>query len=456
MITNRFHHGTRRPQIRSALSPRLILASALVLAGMMSSLAAEPTAVSGDTTTVQLPAQGDSALYEMFSRLQARQQKVEQELGRLNEVNRTLGLENQSLAADLDAARKEVDDLRGQLESQEQSHAKSMSEAAETRAALEKEREELRSVLETSIKKRTELEGLLKKQADEHAAAAAAARETETKLKAKQADLEAELGGLREEMQDLKQQHTVLQETHAGAVAAMERLQKDKAELMTALEAGKGRAAELTASLDEEKKKAADLKLEAEAAASKAAAERERLVTEMRSVSDELEEVRDAGAEQRRALEERLEARESEIRELKTGLADLKAALGQTESELVVVKEQLPAAAGGSVTEEEIRQQGAKQMQALRDLHHRRPEMSKEEWEEARERLEGSIRDEQFMLAQSLSARSVYRVQRDDTLARISLTVYGTANRWPEIFEANRHLLENPDRVFPGMSLVIP
>ena len=71
---------------------------------------------------------------------------------------------------------------------------------------------------------------------------------------------------------------------------------------------------------------------------------------------------------------------------------------------------------------------------------------------EARERLEGSIRDEQFMLAQSLSARSVYRVQRDDTLARISLTVYGTANRWPEIFEANRHLLENPDRVFPGMS----
>jgi len=122
----------------------------------------------------------------------------------------------------------------------------------------------------------------------------------------------------------------------------------------------------------------------------------------------------------------------------------------------VAIKEQLPAAAGGSVTDEEIRRRAAKQMQALRDLHHKRPDMSKEEWDDGRKRLESGIRDEQFMLAQSLSASSVYRVQRDDTLAKISLTVYGTANRWPEIFEANRHLLENPDRLFPGMSLVIP
>jgi nucleoid-associated protein YgaU len=32
----------------------------------------------------------------------------------------------------------------------------------------------------------------------------------------------------------------------------------------------------------------------------------------------------------------------------------------------------------------------------------------------------------------------------------------GDANRWPEIFELNREVISDPDRIFPGQVLVLP
>lgn len=49
-----------------------------------------------------------------------------------------------------------------------------------------------------------------------------------------------------------------------------------------------------------------------------------------------------------------------------------------------------------------------------------------------------------------------YVVRPADTLSRISGRVYGDANAWPRIYEANRDLLRTPDALAPGMSLVIP
>ena len=33
---------------------------------------------------------------------------------------------------------------------------------------------------------------------------------------------------------------------------------------------------------------------------------------------------------------------------------------------------------------------------------------------------------------------------------------YGTGKRWPDVFEANRHVLANPDALVPGITLVVP
>lgn len=50
-----------------------------------------------------------------------------------------------------------------------------------------------------------------------------------------------------------------------------------------------------------------------------------------------------------------------------------------------------------------------------------------------------------------------YTVQRGDTLSAIAQQVYGDANRWSAIYEANRGLLgDNPHLIFAGQNLTIP
>lgn len=50
----------------------------------------------------------------------------------------------------------------------------------------------------------------------------------------------------------------------------------------------------------------------------------------------------------------------------------------------------------------------------------------------------------------------MYTVQRGDTLSRIAKEHYGSAGRYMAIFEANRPLLEDPDKIYPGQVLRIP
>lgn len=49
-----------------------------------------------------------------------------------------------------------------------------------------------------------------------------------------------------------------------------------------------------------------------------------------------------------------------------------------------------------------------------------------------------------------------YTVEAGDTLSHIAQRFYGSANRWPAIFEANRGTLSDPDRIHPGQVLRIP
>lgn len=49
-----------------------------------------------------------------------------------------------------------------------------------------------------------------------------------------------------------------------------------------------------------------------------------------------------------------------------------------------------------------------------------------------------------------------YTVQKGDTLSAIAKRHYGDANAYQAIFEANRPMLEHPDRIYPGQVLRIP
>ncbi len=49
-----------------------------------------------------------------------------------------------------------------------------------------------------------------------------------------------------------------------------------------------------------------------------------------------------------------------------------------------------------------------------------------------------------------------YTVVSGDTLSKIAKQFYGNAMKYPVIFEANRPMLENPDKIYPGQVLRIP
>lgn len=49
-----------------------------------------------------------------------------------------------------------------------------------------------------------------------------------------------------------------------------------------------------------------------------------------------------------------------------------------------------------------------------------------------------------------------YTVRKGDTLSHIAQAHYGRASEWQRIFEANRDLLDDPDRIQPGQVLKIP
>jgi nucleoid-associated protein YgaU len=49
-----------------------------------------------------------------------------------------------------------------------------------------------------------------------------------------------------------------------------------------------------------------------------------------------------------------------------------------------------------------------------------------------------------------------YTVASGDTLSEIAKQFYNDGNQWPRIFDANRDILSNPDRISPGQHLRIP
>lgn len=49
-----------------------------------------------------------------------------------------------------------------------------------------------------------------------------------------------------------------------------------------------------------------------------------------------------------------------------------------------------------------------------------------------------------------------YTVVSGDTLSKIAKEQYGNAMKYPVIFEANKPMLEHPDKIYPGQALRIP
>lgn len=53
-------------------------------------------------------------------------------------------------------------------------------------------------------------------------------------------------------------------------------------------------------------------------------------------------------------------------------------------------------------------------------------------------------------------SKTMYTVKSGDNLSRISKEVYGDPNKYNTIFEANKPMLSDPDKIYPGQVLYIP
>ena len=65
--------------------------------------------------------------------------------------------------------------------------------------------------------------------------------------------------------------------------------------------------------------------------------------------------------------------------------------------------------------------------------------------------------DEQITIAKDDGSESeMYVVEEGDTLWAIATATLGDGNKYPEIFEANKPMLDDPDKIYPGQVLRIP
>jgi nucleoid-associated protein YgaU len=52
--------------------------------------------------------------------------------------------------------------------------------------------------------------------------------------------------------------------------------------------------------------------------------------------------------------------------------------------------------------------------------------------------------------------QQIYVVKSGDSLSKIAKLHYGDGNAWTRIFEANRDVLDDPDKIYPGQTLKLP
>ena len=53
-------------------------------------------------------------------------------------------------------------------------------------------------------------------------------------------------------------------------------------------------------------------------------------------------------------------------------------------------------------------------------------------------------------------AYKMYTIKSGDSLSKIAKREYGNANDWHKIFEANKDIIKDPDKIFPGQEIKIP
>jgi nucleoid-associated protein YgaU len=83
-------------------------------------------------------------------------------------------------------------------------------------------------------------------------------------------------------------------------------------------------------------------------------------------------------------------------------------------------------------------------------------EKKQKEAKEAAQSAAGRVFSADEVATSARAKKQVYVVKSGDSLSKIAKEVYGDANRWPEIFEANKDQIKDPNLIYPDQELKIP
>jgi nucleoid-associated protein YgaU len=193
------------------------------------------------------------------------------------------------------------------------------------------------------------------------------------------------------------------------------------------------------------RKSAEQARMEAERRLAEGAQETERL-------SGEIQRLKEAQLELEKALSER----DQRLSQLDARWLSLSTAHEALNTRLESLRARVPTQDGGTLDPEPARQLARDAYEDLRAVLQRPRSGRDPEIERAISAAEKALHQRQFTLARALDAQSVYRVRPNDSLALISTRCYGESSQWRAIFLANRHVLEDPDQLTPGVTLVVP
>lgn len=156
------------------------------------------------------------------------------------------------------------------------------------------------------------------------------------------------------------------------------------------------------------------------------------------------------------ALEAQLRARDDEIAALTARLVASSEAETRLNARLLALRARLTAPEGGTVTAADARKQAATDAEMLAPLIHQGQGINNPRlWQQIRE-AENNLHRSQSILARADSARTIYRARPGDTLPQVALMFYGDTEQWSRVYDANRHVINDPNSLLPGLTLVIP
>ncbi len=75
-----------------------------------------------------------------------------------------------------------------------------------------------------------------------------------------------------------------------------------------------------------------------------------------------------------------------------------------------------------------------------------------------KEEIPEEVEEKEIKLPQETPTKEyrIYTIKKNDTLQKISKKFYGTTRKWPLIYEENKDVIKDPDKIYPGLKIKIP